>query len=85
MGNGTDTVDLTNSSEAGISQEILKVLKSFRTEIKGEIQEFRSELRGEVQELKVQNEKIIKKTAALEKNIKAVDEKYNICLRRLMP
>lgn len=69
-----NTVDLT--SETAISKEILKVLKSFRTELRGEIQEFRTELRGEVQEFKIQNEKIIKKTAALEKNIKIVDEKY---------
>lgn len=75
MGNNEDiTVDLT--SEGSISNEILKVLNLFRTEFIGEIQEFRREFRGEVQELKDQNEKIIKKTAMLEKNIKTVDEKY---------
>lgn len=71
-----ETVDLTHTKEEGTSQEILKVLKSFRTEFRGEIQEFRNEMRGEVQALKVQNDKIIKKTSLLEKNIKEVDEKY---------
>lgn len=42
MTNDKETVDLTHTKEEGISQEILKVLKSFRAEVKGEFHEFRS-------------------------------------------
>lgn len=57
-------VDLT-AEDHTVSQEILKTLKSFRSEFKSEIQE-----------LKNQNAKFLKKTTELDAKITAVDKKY---------
>lgn len=59
-------VDLTEGAEdPAVSQEILKTLRSFRSEFKSEIQE-----------LKSQNSKFLKKTTELDAKITAVDKKH---------